>query len=87
VNVPDLKMICTVSYVDSKLSALAELNNPAEYRSWFLAKVKYMAHQGMEERLRCMCEDLLGPVHRSAQRGKNWQPTVMVIFLRNCLIL
>jgi hypothetical protein len=49
VNVPDLKMICTVSYVDSKLSALVELNNPAEYRSWFLAKVKYMAHQGTHQ--------------------------------------
>ena len=32
----------------------------------------------MEERLRSLCEDLLGPVHRSSQRRKQWQPTIMV---------
>jgi len=33
---------------------------------------------GMEDRLRNLCEDLLGPVHHSSSRGKNWQSTILV---------
>ena len=45
-NNSEAKILCTVSYIDCKLSALLELESPAEYRTWFLAKVKYMAQQG-----------------------------------------
>lgn len=79
INNADSKIICSISYADLKMSALAELNSPAEYRTWLMTKVKYMAQQGMEDRLRSLCEDLLGPVHRSSQRGKNWQPTILTM--------
>ncbi len=46
INSADSKITCSISYADVKMSALAELNSPAEYRTWLLTKVKYMAHQG-----------------------------------------
>lgn len=46
INNADLKITCSISYADVKMSALAELNSPAEYRTWLLTKVKYMAQQG-----------------------------------------
>lgn len=101
INNAEHKTTCTISYADSRMSSLVELNSPAEYRTWLLTKVKYMAQQGtpymvqcsmiimphfligMEDRLRSLCEDLLGPVHRSSQRGKFWQSTIMVTALGN----
>jgi len=77
VNSAELRAKCSISYADSKLSAFVELNSPAEYRTWLLNKVKYMSRQGMEDRLRNLCEDLLGPVHHSSSRGKNWQSTIL----------
>ena len=46
VNSADLKATCSISYADARMSALAELDSPTEYRSWLATKVKYMAQQG-----------------------------------------
>lgn len=46
INNADSKIICSISYADLKMSALAELNSPAEYRTLLMTKVKYMAQQG-----------------------------------------
>ena len=49
INSADSKITCSISYADVKMSALVELNSPAEYRTWLLTKVKYMAQQGKTE--------------------------------------
>lgn len=46
INNADLKITCSISYADARMSALAELNSPGEYRTWLMTKIKYMAQQG-----------------------------------------
>ena len=46
INSADLKITCSISYADVKMCSWAELNSPAEYRTWLLSKVKYMAQHG-----------------------------------------
>ena len=48
INSADSKITCSISYADVKMSSLVELNSPAEYRTWLLTKVKYMAQQGKQ---------------------------------------
>ncbi|XP_075230856.1 histone cell cycle regulator-like protein [Lycorma delicatula] len=68
---------CTLSFLDQQLSVCKALHSGVEYRFWLLTSVRFMLQQGYEDKLRMICQDLLGPSHSSAHISSNWQSDIM----------
>ncbi|KAI5736112.1 hypothetical protein M8J76_000123 [Diaphorina citri] len=73
----EVSPLCTQSLLESQLNACITLGSPSEYRQWLLTSVHYYLQAGAEHRLRCLCEDLLGPSHGFALLSSTWDPKIM----------
>ncbi|KAI5742936.1 hypothetical protein M8J77_012801 [Diaphorina citri] len=73
----EVSPLCTQSLLESQLNACITLGSPSEYRQWLLTSVHYYLQAGAEHRLRCLCEDLLGPSHGFASLSSTWDPNIM----------
>lgn len=72
-----LGSLCTLSYMERQLAACRALNSRTEYKRWLLGTAKFLVDQGMETRLRVLCDDLLGPTHGRASVKRSWDCTLM----------
>uniref|UniRef100_A0A669D882 Protein HIRA n=1 Tax=Oreochromis niloticus TaxID=8128 RepID=A0A669D882_ORENI len=54
-----------------------------EYRYWLLIYARFLVNEGSEYRLRELCKELLGPVHKSA--ATSWEPTTLGLRKRELL--
>ncbi|XP_073973617.1 protein HIRA-like isoform X3 [Rhodnius prolixus] len=74
----DLGPLCTLSFLDGQIASAKALNSKQEFKFWYLTLVRYLVQQGLESRLRNMCEDLLGPIYSGVNNPlSNWNSHVM----------
>ncbi|BET00130.1 HIRA B motif [Nesidiocoris tenuis] len=83
----EVAAMCTVTHLDAQVSAAKVLNSKAEYKFWLLTLVRFLVLQGLEYRLRCICEELLGPAFSSVQHrtSTDWESTVLGLHKHNLL--
>ncbi|XP_056602974.1 protein HIRA [Triplophysa dalaica] len=73
----------TLAFLENQLSSSLILLSAHEYRHWLLIYARFIVNEGYEQRLRELCQDLLGPVHKST--SSSWQPTVLGLRKRDLL--
>lgn len=73
----------TLAFLDNQLAAALALLSAHEYRYWLLIYARFLVSEGSEYRLRELCKDLLGPVHKSATTS--WEPTTLGLRKRDLL--
>uniref|UniRef100_UPI003590152E protein HIRA-like isoform X4 n=1 Tax=Myxine glutinosa TaxID=7769 RepID=UPI003590152E len=72
---PKLRGAATLIHLEGQVAAALSLHSPSEYRFWLLSYARYLAHEGLESRLRELCTELLGPVPVSS--SSQWDPYVL----------
>ncbi|XP_015600731.1 protein HIRA homolog [Cephus cinctus] len=66
-----------VSYLEQQLLASKALGSSQEYVHWLMALVSFLLTQdGLEERLRLILDDLMGPSHGSVSKS-TWEPMIL----------
>uniref|UniRef100_A0A8C6UAJ2 Protein HIRA n=1 Tax=Neogobius melanostomus TaxID=47308 RepID=A0A8C6UAJ2_9GOBI len=78
-----LQQSVTLAFLEAQLSAALTLQSRQEYRHWLLIYARFLVHEGSEFRLRELCKDLLGPVHKSG--SSSWEPTTLGLRKRELL--
>uniref|UniRef100_A0A673HMC3 Protein HIRA n=1 Tax=Sinocyclocheilus rhinocerous TaxID=307959 RepID=A0A673HMC3_9TELE len=73
----------TLAFLENQLSSSLILLSASEYRHWLLIYARFLVNEGYEQRLRELCQDLLGPVHKSS--SSSWEPTVLGLRKRDLL--
>ncbi|KFM70175.1 Protein HIRA, partial [Stegodyphus mimosarum] len=81
---PNVRQIGTLSHLDCQLAAALSLHSSKEYKFWLLSLVRYLVQEGLEARLRDLCDSLLGPVVKTA-KSSEWQPNIMELQKRDLL--
>ncbi|XP_068087033.1 protein HIRA [Anabrus simplex] len=69
--------LCTVTYIEQQISACSALDSRKEYHYWVMCLAKFLVQEGLEKRLRVLCDELLGPAHSTAKYSKSWPSTIM----------
>lgn len=78
----------TAVHLENQLSSCVALGSGKEYYFWLTTYVRYLSQAGFEPRLREVCEELLGPPHRTIgaqDKSVNWNPTILGHQKRNLL--
>ncbi|CAL8247846.1 unnamed protein product [Merluccius merluccius] len=78
-----LQQSLTSSFLECQLASSRVLLSPQEYRYWLLIYARFLVTEGSEYRLRELCKELLGPVHKSA--ASSWEPTTLGLPKRELL--
>ncbi|XP_055937190.1 protein HIRA-like [Argiope bruennichi] len=81
---PNLRQIGTLSHLDNQLAASLSLKSSKEYKFWLLSLVRYLVQEGLEVRLRDLCDGLLGPVIKTSKTS-DWKPTILELQKRDLL--
>lgn len=74
----------TLAYLESQLASALALRSSEEYRHWLLIYARFLVNEGPEHRLRELCKDLLGPVHRSTSSA--WDASILGLRKRELLL-
>ncbi|BFZ18214.1 hypothetical protein BsWGS_21253 [Bradybaena similaris] len=75
---PGAQQAATLSYLESQIASSLALRSATEYKFWVETYIRYLAHEGMEEKLREVCDELLGPLYRS-RSSKTWAQHILGI--------
>ncbi|XP_042907533.1 protein HIRA [Parasteatoda tepidariorum] len=81
---PNMRQLGTISHLDSQLAASLSLKSSKEYKFWLLSLVRYLVQEGLEARLRDVCDGLLGPVIKTA-KNSDWKPNILELQKRDLL--
>ncbi|XP_075424653.1 protein HIRA isoform X2 [Ascaphus truei] len=73
----------TTAHLENQVAAALMLQSSQEYRHWLLIYARYLVNEGFEQRLRDVCQDLLGPIHHSA--GSQWESKILGLRKRELL--
>ncbi|XP_053557909.1 protein HIRA [Bombina bombina] len=73
----------TMAHLENQVAAALMLQSSQEYRHWLLIYARYLVNEGFEQRLREVCQELLGPVHHSA--GSQWESRILGLRKRELL--
>lgn len=79
-----VQQVMTLSFLENQLSSAFILHSANEYRHWLLIYTRFLVNEGYEQRLRELCKDLLGPVHKSSCSA--WENTVLGLKKRDLLM-
>ncbi|MCI4392934.1 hypothetical protein PGIGA_G00151660 [Pangasianodon gigas] len=79
-----VQQVMTLSFLENQLSSAFILHSANEYRHWLLIYTRFLVNEGYEQRLRELCKDLLGPVHKSSSSA--WESTVLGLRKRDLLM-
>ncbi|KAF4074138.1 hypothetical protein AMELA_G00236070 [Ameiurus melas] len=79
-----VQQVMTLSFLENQLSSAFILHSANEYRHWLLIYARFLVNEGYEQRLRELCKDLLGPVHKSSSSA--WESTVLGLRKRDLLM-
>ncbi|XP_035385434.1 protein HIRA [Electrophorus electricus] len=74
----------TLAFLENQLCSSLLLLSANEYRHWLLIYTRFLVSEGYEQRLRELCKDLLGPVHKSS--STSWEPKVLGLRKRDLLM-
>uniref|UniRef100_A0A4W6CTY1 Protein HIRA n=1 Tax=Lates calcarifer TaxID=8187 RepID=A0A4W6CTY1_LATCA len=78
-----LQQSMTLAFLENQLASALTLQSAQEYRYWLLIYARFLVNEGSEYRLRELCKELLGPVHKSAATA--WEPTTLGLRKRELL--
>ncbi|XP_074643351.1 protein HIRA-like isoform X2 [Tubulanus polymorphus] len=78
-----LQQSTTVSHLEKQVCAALALESGKEYHFWFLAYVRYIVQEGLEKKLREVCDNLLGPLFKTKTSG--WEPKILSLDKRKLL--
>lgn len=78
-----LQQSVTLAFLETQLSSALTLQSRLEYRHWLLVYARFLVNEGCEFRLRELCKELLGPVHKSA--SSSWEPNTLGLRKRELL--
>uniref|UniRef100_A0A3B4YN90 Protein HIRA n=1 Tax=Seriola lalandi dorsalis TaxID=1841481 RepID=A0A3B4YN90_SERLL len=78
-----LQQSMTLAFLENQLASALTLQSAQEYRYWLLIYARFLVNEGSEYRLRELCKELLGPVHKSAATA--WEPTSLGLRKRELL--
>ncbi|XP_035496276.1 protein HIRA isoform X2 [Scophthalmus maximus] len=78
-----LQQSMTLAFLENQLASALTLQSAQEYRYWLLVYARFLVNEGSEFRLRELCKELLGPVHKSA--ASSWEPTTLGLRKRDLL--
>ncbi|XP_067127608.1 protein HIRA [Centruroides vittatus] len=81
---PNMQKLGTLSHLDTQLTSSLSLHSPKEYHFWLLTLVRYLTQEGLESRLRDICDMLLGPVIQTAKSAQ-WDPYILGMNKRDLL--
>lgn len=73
----------TLAFLENQLASALTLQSAQEYRYWLLIYARFLVNEGSEYRLRELCKELLGPVHKSATTA--WELTTLGLRKRELL--
>uniref|UniRef100_A0A3Q1I6Z9 Protein HIRA n=1 Tax=Anabas testudineus TaxID=64144 RepID=A0A3Q1I6Z9_ANATE len=73
----------TLAFLENQLASALTLQSAQEYRYWLLIYARFLVNEGSEYRLKELCKELLGPVHKSAATA--WEPTTLGLHKRELL--
>uniref|UniRef100_A0A3B4AD81 Protein HIRA n=1 Tax=Periophthalmus magnuspinnatus TaxID=409849 RepID=A0A3B4AD81_9GOBI len=73
----------TLAFLETQLSSALALQSASEYRHWLLVYARFLVHEGSEFRLRELCKELLGPVHKSV--SSSWEHSTLGLRKRELL--
>ncbi|CAL1615058.1 unnamed protein product [Knipowitschia caucasica] len=73
----------TLAFLETQLSSALALQSASEYRHWLLVYARFLVNEGSEFRLRELCKELLGPVHKSAT--SSWENSTLGLRKRELL--
>uniref|UniRef100_A0A8C5PCA1 Protein HIRA n=1 Tax=Leptobrachium leishanense TaxID=445787 RepID=A0A8C5PCA1_9ANUR len=73
----------TMAHLENQIASALMLQSSQEYRYWLLIYARYLVNEGCEHRLREVCQELLGPVHRSS--GSQWESRILGLRKRELL--
>ncbi|KAH9377099.1 hypothetical protein HPB48_019202 [Haemaphysalis longicornis] len=79
---PSLQQAGTLSFLDGQVASSLALRSSSEYRFWTLTLARYLATEGLENRLKDLCTQLLGPLGGSSQ---SWEPAILGVDKRGLL--
>ncbi|XP_059138607.1 protein HIRA-like isoform X2 [Physella acuta] len=86
---PGIQQSLTLSHLESQMASSLALLSANEYKFWLETYIRYLAQEGVEEKLREICDELLGPVYRSSRSSSTWSQNVLGldkhVILRNIL--
>ncbi|KAG8234852.1 hypothetical protein J437_LFUL014701 [Ladona fulva] len=68
---------CILSFMELQLASCKALQSASEYRLWLLAMARFLAQEGLEWKLRLICDDLMGPAHKYASLSKSWESHIL----------
>ncbi|GFS07299.1 protein HIRA [Elysia marginata] len=68
----------TLSHLESQVASSLALRSASEFKFWLETYVRYLAREGVEDKLREVCDDLLGPLYKS-RKAKLWSQHVLGI--------
>ncbi|XP_029648641.1 protein HIRA [Octopus sinensis] len=80
----NVQQCATLTHLCNQLAACLALQSGSEYRFWLLTYVRYLAQEGIEPRLREICEDLLGLSYTRNRKGK-WESYILGLKKRDLL--
>ncbi|KAM6930482.1 protein HIRA [Xenentodon cancila] len=78
-----LQQSMTLAFLENQLASALTLQSSQEYRYWMLIYARFLVNEGSEYRLRELCKELLGPVHKSA--ATSWEPITLGLHKRELL--
>lgn len=73
---PSMQQAGTISHLDNQMAAALSLHSAKEYKFWLLALVRYLVQEVLENRLRDICEMLLGCLE-GGMDSASWQPYLL----------
>ncbi|XP_064613383.1 LOW QUALITY PROTEIN: protein HIRA-like [Liolophura sinensis] len=81
---PPLQQASTVSYLENQLAVCSTLKSASEYKFWLSTYIRFLAQEGLEGKLREVCDDLLGPVFKSSSKPA-WDANILSLSKRELL--
>nr|CAD7414526.1 unnamed protein product [Timema poppensis] len=69
--------LTTIMHFEQLLSVCLVLDSKAEYHHCLLLFVKFLVQEGLEQRLRVICDDFLGPIHSLDSQSHVWVKTIL----------
>ncbi|CAL1534335.1 unnamed protein product [Lymnaea stagnalis] len=73
---PGIQQSITLSHLESQMASSLALKSSSEYLFWLETYIRYLAQEGIEDKLREICDELLGPLYRSKSR-KAWSQHIL----------
>lgn len=70
-SLPGLRQTVTLSHLEAQVANSLVLKSGTEWKFWLETYIRYLAQEGVENKLREVCDDLLGPVYKS-RSSKSW---------------